>query len=110
MISLHSGRLLLWFDLASRHWRCRISLGPRPEHLIDADTGAYRLQDASGRAEQIFRDTVARLRPPTEPRRCWDCKQYHPGERRCLLGFPEARQTGGKFGARCDHYVGAYDR
>jgi hypothetical protein len=49
------------------------------------------------------------LRAEGAPRMCWDCLQWEPWRKACALGFPEARQTGGRFAARCEIYVGADD-
>ena len=68
MISLHAGRLLLFCDSADRTWHCRVVLGPKPEHQVEADTGAIQLQDALLRAQSIYSAAVARIRPVTEPR------------------------------------------
>ena len=45
MISLYGGRLLLFCDRADRTWHARVVLGPKPEHQLEADTGATRLQE-----------------------------------------------------------------
>jgi hypothetical protein len=44
------------------------------------------------------------LRPAGAPRMCWDCLQWEPWRKACALGFPEARQTGGRYAARCEIY------
>jgi hypothetical protein len=109
MISLHAGRLLLFCDRADRTWHCRVNLGPRAEHQLEADTGTIQLQEALLRAQRIYQAAVLRIRPASSPRMCWDCLQWEPARKACTLGFPEARQTGGRFAARCDIYVGADD-
>ena len=110
MISLHAGRLLLFCDRADRTWHCRVVLGPKPEHQVEADTGAIQLQDALLRAQSIYSAAVAKIRPVVEPRMCWDCVQWDHPRRRCSLEFPEARQSGGRYAARCEVYVAANDR
>lgn len=110
MISLHAGRLLLFCDRADRTWHCRVVLGPKPEHQVEADTGAIQLQDALLRAQSIYSAAVARIRPVVEPRMCWDCVQWEQTRKRCSLDFPEARQSGGRYAARCEVYVSAHDR
>lgn len=109
MISLHAGRLLLFCDRADRTWRCRVNLGPKAEHQVEADTGALQLQEALVRAQSIYQAALARMRPADAPRMCWDCLQWDPTRKVCAVGFPEARQTGGRYAARCSIYVGAVD-
>ena len=101
MITLYGGRLLLFCDRADRTWHARVVLGPKPEHQIEADTGAIRLQDAMLRAQSIFQMARANIRPAGAPPMCWDCVQWEVTRKRCNLEFPEARQTGGRFAARC---------
>ena len=105
MISLYGGRLLLFCDRADRNWHARVVLGPKPEHQVEADTGAIRLQDALLRAQSIFQMARAKIRPAEAPRMCWDCVQWEPTRKACGLEFPEARHSGGRFAARCELFV-----
>jgi hypothetical protein len=105
MISLYGGRLLLFCDRADRNWHARVVLGPKPEHQLEADTGAIRLQDAMLRAQSIFQMARAKIRPDGAPRMCWDCVQWEPTRKACGLEFPEARHSGGRFAARCELFV-----
>ena len=102
MISLYGGRLLLFCDRADRTWHCRVNLGPKAAHQLEADTGAIRLQDALLRAQSIFQMARAKIRPDGAPRMCWDCVQWEPIRKACGLEFPEARHSGGRFAARCE--------
>ena len=105
MISLYGGRLLLFCDRADRTWHCRVNLGPKAAHQLEADTGAIRLQDALLRAQSIFQMARAKIRPDGAPRMCWDCVQWEPTRKACGLEFPEARHSGGRFAARCELFV-----
>jgi hypothetical protein len=105
MISLHAGRLLLFCDRANQTWHCRVNLGPRAEHQLEADTGAIGLQEALLRAQRIYQAAVLHIRPVELPRMCWDCVQWEVTRKRCSLHFPEARQSGGRFAARCELFV-----
>ena len=105
MISLYGGRLLLFCDRADRNWHARVVLGPKPEHQLEADTGAIRLQDAMLRAQSIYQMARAKIRPDGAPRMCWDCVQWEPTRKACGLEFPEARHSGGRFAARCELFV-----
>jgi len=104
MISLHAGRLLLFCDRADRTWHCRVNLGPKAEHQLEADTGTVELQEALLRAQRIYQAAVLRIRPVGAPRMCWDCLQWEAARKACALGFPEARQTGGRYAVRCEIY------
>ena len=105
MISLYGGRLLLFCDRADRTWHCRVNLGPKAAHQLEADTGAIRLEDALLRAQSIFQMARAKIRPDGAPRMCWDCVQWEPTRKACGLEFPEARHSGGRFAARCELFV-----
>jgi hypothetical protein len=48
---------------------------------------------------------LTRIRPAEAPRMCWDCVQWEATRKRCNLEFPEARQSGGRFAARCELFV-----
>jgi hypothetical protein len=63
------------------------------------------LQDALLRAQSIYSAALARIRPAEAPRMCWDCVQWEGTHKRCNLEFPEARQSGGRFAARCELFV-----
>lgn len=110
MISLHAGRLLLFCDRADRTWHCRVVLGPKPEHQLEADTGTIQLQEAMLRAQRIYQAAAARIRPVEAPRMCWDCVQWDQPRKACSLEFPEARQSGGRYAAHCEVYVAAHRR
>jgi hypothetical protein len=107
MISLHAGRLLLVCSRSDRSWHARVVLGPKPEHQLEVDTGTVYLQEALLRAQGIYQAALQKLRPDGSPQMCWDCLQWEPARKACTLGFPEARQTGGRFAARCEVYVSA---
>jgi len=107
MISLHAGRLLLVCDRADKTWHARVVLGPKPEHQLEADTGAIRLQDALLRAQSIYQAAVATMRPAGSPPMCWDCHYWEMRQQGCGLDLPESKRSGGRFAARCEMYVRA---
>ena len=107
MISLHAGRLLLVCSRSDRSWHARVVLGPKPEHQLDADTGTLQLQEAVSRAQAIYRQAVAELRPADGQRMCWDCLQWDLQRNRCELGIPECRRSGGRFAPRCEMFDAA---
>jgi hypothetical protein len=107
MIRLHAGRLLLISDRADRTWHAKVILGPKPEHQIDADTGAVRLQDALLRGESIFQAAVASIRPEGCYQMCWDCMQWDMRRQCCELGIPESKRSGGRYGKQCEMFIRA---
>ena len=108
MISLHAGRLLLVCDRADRTWHARVILGPKPEHRVEADTGAVRLQDAMLRAQSIYMAALVTIRPDGGQRMCWDCLQFDVQRNRCELGIPECKRSGARFAPRCEMFEWAY--
>ena len=104
MIRLHAGRLLLLCDRADKTWHARVILGPKPEHQIEADTGAITLQEALLKAQMIYQAAVSQIRPPGDKRMCWDCLQWDTQRHCCELGLPESKRSGGRYAARCEFY------
>lgn len=104
MISLHAGRLLLVCSRPQRTWHARVVLGPKPEHQLVADTGTLQLQEAVSRAQVIYREAVASIRPAGSQRMCWDCLQWDLQRNRCELGIPECRRSGGRYAPRCEMF------
>lgn len=99
MISLHGGRLLIHCDQPHQTWQCTIALGPRKR--VTRDTGRVNLQQAMLAAQQHYQAEISQARQVGAPPLCWDCIHWEPTRSHCVLGFPEARQTGGRFAARC---------
>lgn len=104
MIRLKSGRLLLVCDRADRTWHARITLGPKPEHQLDVDTGTIQLQEALLRAETVFQAALASIRPRDAGVMCWDCLQWDMAKQRCELMIPESKRSGGRYGAKCEMF------
>jgi len=104
MIRLHSGRLLLVCDRADKTWHARVTLGPRPEHKIEIDTGTVQLQEALLRAQSIFQAAVASIRPRDVPVMCWDCLQWDMGKQCCELMIAESRRSGGRYAPHCEMF------
>jgi hypothetical protein len=104
MIRLHAGRLLLVCDRADRTWHARVILGPKPEHQLEIDTGSVDLREAFIRAQRIYVATRRKLRPDSEPRKCWDCGFWDMATQRCEMGLPESKRSGGRYAVRCELY------
>ena len=104
MIRLHAGRLLLVCNRADRTWHARVTLGPKPEHQLEADTGTIQLQEALLRAQSIYQAALAKIRPANAALMCWDCLQWDAQLSRCELGIPECRRSGGRYAATCEMF------
>jgi len=104
MISLHAGRLLLVCSRSSRTWHAHVVLGPKPECQLKADTSTSKLYEALQRAQVIYQEAVASIRPADSQRMCWDCIQWDPRCNYCELGIPECRRSGGRFAPRCEMF------
>lgn len=104
MIRLHAGRLLLLCDRADKTWHARVILGPKPEHQLQADTGALTLSKALPKAQEIYKAAVRKIRPVGGPLMCWDCLQWDTQTYCCELGLPESKRSGGRYAARCEFY------
>lgn len=108
MISLHAGRLQLVCSRADRTWHACVTLGPKPEHRVEVDTGTVHLPDALLRAQSIYQAALAKIRPAGGSKMCWDCLQWEVSASRCDLAIPEARRSGGRFAPRCEMFEWAY--
>ena len=108
MISFFHGRLLIDRRSLSDNWRAIIRL-PRMDR-VEIDLGTPDMREAYLRAQYHY--LARRTRQPVEEVKelyrhkavCWNCGQWLPLAGECSFGFPEARQTGGRFAARCDLY------
>ena len=108
MIVLYSGRVIVERLKLSENWRAKIRLPGRPETIIDLCTPDVR--EAYIRAQYHY--LALRKKQPIEvieneyyqKAKCWSCIHWLPRSDECSLGFPEARQNGGRFAARCELY------
>jgi len=108
MITLYGGRLILERRKLSENWRAIINIPGLDQHTIDLCTPDLREAFIRGQYHYI----ALRNRQPVEEiieiyhhkAKCWSCVQWLPRLNECSFGFPEARQTGGRFAARCALY------
>lgn len=108
MITLYAGRLVIERRKLSDNWSATIKLAHQAERVIDLCTPDVR--EAFIRAQhhylalrhgQTFEEVQEESRGKVK---CWSCVQWLPRSNECSFGFPEARQTGGKYAARCELY------
>lgn len=104
MFSLFAGRLKLRYELLSRQWIADVIVGPRKEQSASIELGTQDLQVAKDAAMQFYRH-FKELHKVERPGSCWDCHQYCPKRRCCLVGIPECRKSGGRFSANCELFV-----
>lgn len=108
MISFYHNRLLLDRRSLCENWRATVRL----PHMdpVEIDLGTPEMREAYLRAQYHY--LALRTKQPVEEvaevyrhkAMCWNCGQWSPLANECSFGFPEARQTGGSFAARCELY------
>lgn len=108
MIVLYGGRLIVERRKLSENWRGKFRLPRDKERIIDLGTPDVR--EAFIRAQYHYM-ALKSVQPVEEvaaayhdKAKCWNCIQWLPRSNECSFGFPEARQTGGRFAVRCEHY------
>jgi hypothetical protein len=108
VISFYHGRLQIDRRSLCENWRAIVRM-PRSDQ-IEIDLGTPDMREAHLRAQYHY--LALRMKQPIEEVKeiyrkkaaCWSCGQWLPLAGECSFGFPEARQTGGRFAARCDLY------
>jgi hypothetical protein len=96
----HAGRMIL--DQVHGVWHLRIRIGNLPSQQHKACLETAELAEAVFRAERIYADFRRRLGKKVDDRpMCWQCIHWLPVSAECDFGWPEARQTGGRFAAQC---------
>lgn len=96
----HAGRMVL--SQQGKTWHLRIRLGDTPDKQIQACLETDDAEEAIFKAERIYFDMRRQLgnRADNKPR-CWQCIHWEALHACCSFGWPEARQTGGRFAAQC---------
>jgi hypothetical protein len=96
----HAGRMIL--DQLQGIWHLRIRLGSTQEQQHKACLETSDLMEAVFRAERIYADMRRKLGKKADDKpMCWQCIHWEPVKAACYFGWPEARQTGGRFAAQC---------
>jgi hypothetical protein len=100
MMRFHAGRMVL--NLERTVWHVRIKLGSSPEHQVKASLETSNAEEAIFKAERIYADLKRKLSKRVDDRpMCWQCIHWEGINAQCGFGWPEARQTGGRFAAQC---------
>jgi len=100
MMRFHAGRMVLYLEHSV--WCVRVKLGTRPDQQIDTALQTGEAEEAIFRAERIYAELKRRLNKKADDKPlCWQCIHWEGLNARCSFGWPEARQTGGRFAAQC---------
>lgn len=108
MIVLYGGRLVIQRRLLSENWKATIKVPTKNKAMIDLGTPDVR--EAFIRAQNHYlalrtNRAVAEVENEAiSTIKCWSCLNWLPRTNECSFGFPEARQTGGRYAARCELY------
>ena len=108
MIVLYGGRLVVQRKLLSENWRATIKVPTKTKLTVDLGTPDVR--QAFIRAQHHYlalktdRDVVDVETEALTVLKCWSCLNWLPRTNECSFGFPEARQTGGRYASRCEMY------
>jgi hypothetical protein len=83
-------------------WHLRVRLGGAQELQLRTCLETADQEEAIFKAERIYSDFKRRHSKNQEEKpMCWQCIHWEPVRSRCSFGWPEARQTGGRFAAQC---------
>lgn len=83
-------------DQVAGGWHLTIRLDGARTH--EACLQVTSLAQAVVAAERIYSDLRGL---PSDRPMCWQCVHWLPVQASCYFGWPEARQTGGRFAAQC---------
>lgn len=100
MMRFHAGRMVLYLERSA--WHVRIKLGSRPDQQVDTGLQTMEAEEAIFRAERIYAELKRKLNKKADDKPlCWQCIHWEGLKAQCSFGWPEARQTGGRFAAQC---------
>lgn len=109
MMRFHAGRMVLYLEHSV--WHVRVKLGSRPDQQIDSSLKTSQAEEAIFKAERIYADLKRKLNKKADNRPlCWQCIHWEGLNAQCSFGWPEARQTGGRFAAQCSVFKISQDR
>lgn len=108
MITLYGGRLVIERRSLSENWQATVKLPLHDKRHIDLMTPD--VTQAYVRAQYHYlalRDHLSMEEVEAthgQQRRCWTCIHFLHRGNGCVFQFPEARQSMGKFAAKCQMY------
>jgi hypothetical protein len=96
----HAGRMILHQEASI--WYLRIRLGSTAEQQLKTCLETTDPNEAVFKAERIYFDFRRKHQKNAKDKpMCWQCIHWLPVNADCDFGWPEARQTGGRFAAQC---------
>lgn len=108
MITLYGGRLVIQRLSLAENWQATVKLPLHEKRRIDLMTPD--VTQAYIRAQYHYlalRDSLPVEEVEaiqSQQRRCWSCIHFLHRGNGCVFQFPEARQSMGKFAAKCQVY------
>lgn len=79
-------------------WQLRVRLGSAADQQRRTSLETTDFEEAIFKAERIYGEMK---RKGGDKPLCWQCIHWEPVKANCSFGWPEARQTGGRFAAQC---------
>lgn len=108
MITLYGGRMVLERRSLAENWKAIIKIPLRDKRLVDLMTPDVKQAFIRAQYHYIaLRDhlSVEEVEAmQSQHTRCWTCIHFLHRGNGCVFQFPEARQTMGKFAAKCELY------
>jgi hypothetical protein len=98
----HAGRMVLFEN--EDGWSVRIKA---KDTTITTVLSSVSLSDAILEAEVLYHDARAVYAGASL---CFQCVHWEPGPGECGLEFPEGRQTGGRYAAKCPAFFNSQNR
>lgn len=109
MIVLYGGRLVLERRSLSQNWKATLKIPAKGKVTIDLGTPDVREAFIRGQNHYLAVRTDRSVQEIEEETssvtKCWSCLNWLPRSNKCSFGFPEARQTGGRYAAKCELYA-----
>lgn len=108
MITLYGGRMVLERRNLAENWHATIKLPLNDKRQVDLMTPDVRQAYIRAQYHYIaLRDHLTLEEVEAEQsqqRRCWNCIHFLHRGNGCVFEFPEARQTVGRFAAKCQMF------
>lgn len=108
MITLYGGRMVLERRNLMENWHATIKLPLHDKRQVDLKTPDVRQAYIRAQYHYIaLRDRVSLEEVEAEQSRhprCWECIHFLHRGNGCVFEFPEARQTMGRFAAKCQMF------
>ncbi len=107
MFSLFAGRLKIRYELIEHQWLADVIVGPKKHQSATFELKTQDFATAKEAAMEVYKRFKAEQQGDTLT--CWNCQQYDAKAKRCQVGVPECRNTGGRFAVSCALYLRVKD-